>query len=399
MTTHYLLSCSISATVRQSVQIDFKDLKLPDSVITTLQRNNTVSLRPNLSNALKKELDALRVLQRELYDGYCIHFGDSHFVTSKYFHTARELIRGIKLVAQEANQRLRNTWAEEYEAWQETTRGILRPLFTDDQEYADASAAYELLFPNRKEYENPIHVAVVGPLPVSLEAVSEPTDDSPLEELAAYENSINTAAVLEAAKAQAADKALSIGAELIDDLDCRYINKIGKQQTGSDKRRGSWEITAEKLKLIADSVPGFDRLAELSTELLQAGKDLQDGSKEEVKAAAVTFQRVNEEIRDELENICNSRDSSRGLEKLKKSISLSSKYKTLCERIARAENANELNLMIPDVELELDIYEQRSRQLKRLLVQRKELIYAAKGDNLDNLITEIQSVNDTQPDF
>ena len=75
MTSHYLLTCSISADVRQSVQIKFDDFKLPKSVIETLQKNNTVSLRPNLSNALKAELDSLRVMQRELYDSYCIHYG------------------------------------------------------------------------------------------------------------------------------------------------------------------------------------------------------------------------------------------------------------------------------------------------------------------------------------
>ena len=61
---NYLLSCSISASVRQSIQIQFDDLKLPASVINTLEQNNTVSLRPTLSTALKTELDSLRVMQR-----------------------------------------------------------------------------------------------------------------------------------------------------------------------------------------------------------------------------------------------------------------------------------------------------------------------------------------------
>ena len=87
----YLLSCSISANVRQSIQVKFNDLKLPASVVDTLEKNNTVSLRPNLSNALKAELDALRVMQRELYDSYCLHFGDNHFVTSNYFEEANNL--------------------------------------------------------------------------------------------------------------------------------------------------------------------------------------------------------------------------------------------------------------------------------------------------------------------
>ncbi len=399
MTTHYLLSCSISATVRQSVQIEFNDLKLPDSVITTLRNNNTASVRPNLSAALKKELDALRLLQRELYDQYCIHFGDAHFVTAKYFTHAQDVIRDIKLGAQEANERLRAAWAAEYEIWQETTSGILRPLFTDDLEYKDVYEAYMLLFPKRQEFENPIRVSVVGPLPVSLEAVSKPIDDSAPDLVAAYENSINTAEVLAAAKQQAADRALQIGAELLDDLDCRTIAKIGKLQTGGDKKRGSWELSAEKLKLISDSVPGFDRLAEMATRLLSSGRELQDKNKETARTAAIEFQRVNQEIRDELEDICNNRDSSRGLEKLKQSLSLSSKYKSLCERIKNAEDAGSLNLMLPDINMELDIYEQRSKNLRRLMEQRKELIYAAKGDNFDALISEIRDTSDVDPGF
>ena len=99
MTNHYLLSCSISANIRQSVQIKFDDLKLPASVVDTLKKNNTVSIRPHLSNALKTELDSLRVLQRELYDCYCIHYGDCHFVTDNYFDSANQLIKEIKSAA------------------------------------------------------------------------------------------------------------------------------------------------------------------------------------------------------------------------------------------------------------------------------------------------------------
>ena len=142
MTTHYLLACSISADVRQSVQIKFDDLKLPKSVIETLEKNNTVSLRPNLSNSLKAELDALRVLQRELYDSYCIHYGDSHFVTSNYFECANDLIKTIRTAAEQANERLKDLWQDEYDAWAQTADAILRPLFEDSDEFKLAHEAY-----------------------------------------------------------------------------------------------------------------------------------------------------------------------------------------------------------------------------------------------------------------
>lgn len=387
MTSHYLLACSISADVRQSVQIKFDDLKLPQSVIETLEQNNTVSLRPNLSNSLKAELDALRVMQRELYDSYCIHYGDSHFVTSNYFQCANALIKDIRKAAEQANERLKDLWKEEFDAWHQTAYNILRPLFKEDDEFRLAHDAYLKLFPTQEEYKAPIRVSVLGPLPVSLEKVDKPIEGD-LSSLIAYENQINTQQVLEAARGNAADKALQIGAELLDDLDARSSHKIGRQQTGSNKKRGSWQLTAEKLQLISDSVPGFDKLATLAADLLDAGTRIQADDRATRQKATEDFVNVQQVIRDELEAICNERDESKGLEKLKQSLALSSQYKTLCERINNAENINALNLLVKDANLELDVYAQRSKQLKKLINQRKELIGEA-GENLDELICEL----------
>jgi hypothetical protein len=398
MTIHYLLSCSISANIRQSVQIKYDDLKLPESVISTLKKNNTVGIRPHLSNALKQELDALRVLQRELYDSYCIHYGDCHFVTSNYFSSANELIRNIRYAAKEANTRLEKMWESESSKWRETTENILRPLFTDEEEYRIAYSAYMKIFPSKEEYRAPIRVSVLGPLPTTLEKVDKPIEGDILGTIA-YENSINTEAILEAAKAQAADKALMIGAELIDDLDSRPCEKVGKQQVGSDKKRGSWEIIANKLCLISDSVPGFENLSDLSRKLLEVGKDMSSNVPQLRHKATEKFYTLQETIKQELESICNNRDSSKGLEKLKESLCLSTKYKQLCERIKSAENLNVLNFLTPEVTMELDIYEQRSKHLRKLLDQRRSLVRAASGEALDELIAEINDNNIEDPDF
>ncbi len=393
MTSHYLLTCSISADVRQSVQIKFDDLKLPKSVVETLQKNNTVSLRPNLSNALKAELDALRVMQRELYDGYCIHSGDAHFVTSSYFYLANDLIRQIRSAAKAANDKLKDLWEQEYLAWQQTAEGILRPLFNDSDEYKLAFDAYMKFFPTKEEYRAPIRVSVLGPLPVSMERVEKPIEGD-LTSLLAYENQINTQQVLEAARNNAADKALLMGAELLDDLDVRHVSKVGRQQTGGDKKRGSWQITAQKLKLISDSVPGFEQLTVLAERLMQAGISLQANDRAERQKGTDDFYAVQDEIRKELTELCDNRDPSKGLEALKQSLALSSTYKTLCERIKNAEKSNALNLLIKDANIEIDVYAQRSKQLNKLINQRKELINAA-GENLDGLISELSNNNET----
>jgi len=387
MTSHYLLSCSISADVRQSVQIKFDDLKLPVSVIETLQRNNTVSLRPNLSNALKAELDSLRVMQRELYDCFCIHYGDAHFVTSSYFYSAKTLIKQIRASATEANDRLKDLWESEFNAWQTTAEGILKPLFLDSDEFKLAFDAYMKFFPTEEEYKAPIRVSVLGPLPASIERVEKPIEGD-IDSLIAYENQINTQQVLEAARKNAADKALLISAELLDDLDSRHSTKIGRQQTGGDRKRGSWQITAQKLKLISDSVPGFDNLASLADRLLQAGFDIQSNERIIRTKGTEDFHEVQNLIRTELEQLCDQREPSKGLETLKQSLSLSNNFKSLCERIKSTENAGALNLLIKDANLELSIYAQRSKQLNKLISKRKEFIGVA-GENLDDLISTI----------
>ena len=81
----YILHCSVSASVRQSVQIAFKDYKLPEDVIDTLRKANALSIRPNLSKAVKVALDELRLMQRYLYDRCTIHHGDVHFLHPDYF--------------------------------------------------------------------------------------------------------------------------------------------------------------------------------------------------------------------------------------------------------------------------------------------------------------------------
>ena len=74
---NYLITCSISSRIRQTVGIKFDDLKLPAQTIDHLKSQSTGTLRPQLSNSLKNELDQLRAMQREMYDECTINSGDS----------------------------------------------------------------------------------------------------------------------------------------------------------------------------------------------------------------------------------------------------------------------------------------------------------------------------------
>ena len=391
---HYLLSCSVSANVRQSVQFKFDDLKLPNSVVETLEENGAVSLRPQLSTALKTELDLLRSMQRELYNECCIQFQDSHFVTETYFHDAMQYVKNIQRTAAEANERLASLWSVEQEKWESTTYQILRPLFADDEEFYLAKSAYMAVFPTKETYKHAIAVHVLGPLPVTLTKVTEPGQDATISEEIAYYNTLNTSKLLEAAKAASTDKAFTLSAELIDDLDVRMRpDRVNKQQTGSDKKRGSWEVTASRLKLIADSVPVFAHLATLADDLLETGRCLDSKDKRLREAATRKFFTLQDAVRQELTDIVNSsKVSTAGHEKLMDSLSMSTKYNQLRDKINSAESTNVLNLLSREVQLEESIYQQRSRELQKLLNKRKELIKAS-NENLDALISENQEVD------
>lgn len=388
----YLISCSISSRIRQTVGIKFDDLKLPAQTIDHLKSQSTGTLRPQLSNSLKAELDSLRAMQRDLYDECTINFGDSHFVTAAYFEQAQQRIKDIKRCAQEANQRLASLWDSEFDHWCKTVENMLRPLFRDEQEYQLAKEAYLRVFPTRRSYKDPIRVAVVGPLPVSMTPV-ENADEGDIEKMISAECYINTSEVIEAAREGAADRALQMGAELLDDLDVRNATKIGKAQVGSEAKRGSWQLTADRLRLISDSVPGFEKLSTLANQLLDAGRRIQSADRKVRDDGVRTFQDVGLKIRQELQNIVEQRDHSKGLEALQKSLTLSGQFKDLCEKIKTAEGLDELQELSQMAELEQSIYQQRSKQLTKLIAVRRELIDAG-GRDLNHMIEEVQNVED-----
>ena len=253
-----------------------------------------------------------------------------------------------------------------------------------------AKEAYLRLFPTKEEFESPIEVFVVGPNPVSLDT-SNVVGDHPLSSAIASAASINTKEVLKAAQEGAADRALAKAAELLDDLDVRISSKIGERQTGSDKRRGSWQITAEGLHLITKHCPGFDQLSTLADKLLEVGKQM---SAPLAKDKDVAFQKYNEtkvEIRKELERIIETRDSSEGLSALKQSLALSGTYKDLINEIQSANTQEQLDDLKTKLTTETNVYEQRAKHLQKLYDQRNELVKAANF-TIDDAIAEVQEM-------
>lgn len=391
MNNVFLLSISISANVRQSTQIKMEDLRLPQSVIDTLEQQQSVSVRPNLSGKLKERLSELRLMQRNLYDECTIHRGDTHFLHPDNFEDAMDQIRAIRSKANQFNDELKNLWVDELAKWKSTVAGFVDPLFAEETDRVIVKEAYLKLFPTQKEFESPIDVFVVGPCSVDLE-VSESADDHTLSGRIAQASAINTAEVLEAAQASAADRALEKAAELLDDLDVRVSSKVGERQLGSSKRRGSWEIAAEQLKLISKHCSGFENTTKLLDELLETGLAMKGSLNPKQRDAA--FNRYNDlksEIRKELECIVERRDSSEGLDTLRKSLALSGTYKELISAINSADSVEQLQDLNVKLNTELDVMTQRTRHLKQLFEKRQELIHAA-NKSLDDQIQEVREL-------
>lgn len=391
----FILRVEISASVRQSTQIKFDDLRLPQSVIETLEKQQSVSVRPNLSGKLKEFLSDLRIEQRKLYDECTIHQGDTHFLHEDFFEDAMERIKNIRQKASEFNKQLCNLWVSEHEKWTETVGGFLEPLFKNEEPEAlkMAKDAYLRLFPTKKEFESPINVYVLGPNPAFLD-VARNKKDHPLTK-AIYEASVvNTTEVLEAAKKGAADRACLKAAELLDDLDVRLGTKVGERQTGGSVRRGSWQIAAENLRLISSYCPGFENLTVLSNELLEIGNQLQSDNAKKKDVAYQKFSDHKIKIRQELENIVATRDSTEGLETLKKSLSLSGTYRDLIAKIETAESEAQLESLSDEIQVEKDVYDQRARHLQNLFDRKAELIRSA-NIGLAEVLAEVQTINAT----
>lgn len=387
----FILRVEISASVRQSTQIRLNDLRLQKSVIEVLEKQQSVSVRPNLSGKLKEFLSNLRIEQRKLYDDCTIHQGDTHFLHEDYFVEAMQRITLIRQNAANFNELLNELWLQEYEKWASTVVGFLEPLFQheDPVSYNMAKEAYLSLFPTKRQFENPINVYVLGPNPVFLDAANN-KDDHPFSKTMWEASVSNTTEVLEAARSGAADRACLKAAELLDDLDVRIASKIGGRQTGGVKRRGSWQMTAENLQLISAHCPGFESLCELTKKLNEVSTDLQAPDAKTRDKAYNKFSELKVEIRGELERIVATRDSSAGLDLLKKSLSLSGVYKDLIVKIREAESKDQLDNLYGQIELEKDVYNQRARHLQNLFDQQSEFIHSTNislTEELDELRT------------
>ena len=393
----FILHCSVNASVRQSVQIAFEDYKLPPSVIDTLKRANALSIRPNLSNALKIYLDELRRLQKHLYLNCTICHGDVHFLHPDNFEDAMHRIGEMRAKASDFNSSLKELWSEEFGKWQATIDDFFSPLFQDQQELAMVREAYMKIFPTAKEFSNPINVYVIGPYPASLERVDNPDDlSAQIQQQAA----INTAEVLKAAQDGALDSSLTRVAELVDDLDARPANKVGDNVLSNkpNRRRGSWQYTYSHLKLASKHCPSLTGITALVKDLISIGETMRDAPKGKERLNAFRrYSEIRQDIRDEAAAIVKSQDSSKGFEALQMSLTLSNSYENLLQTIPNCKSLDDLQSLEEEIEAQTGVYKYRARHLLQVFSKTKELLVGASFiDSIAEELaeTKVQSTED-----
>jgi hypothetical protein len=392
----YLLQVAISAKVRQSVQVSFSDLKLPESVVDAFQKQQAVSVRPVLSGKLKEYLSFLRTEQHKLYEECTINQGDTHFLHGDSFNEAMVRIQFIRSKAAEFNIQLNDLWYQEYSQWVTTVDNFLDPLFAEDPDALKiAKELYLSLFPTKKEFENPIQVFVVGPNPVCL-TEAQHADDHPLADQIYHASLAHTTEVLMAAKEGAADRAFMKAAKLIDDLDVRKATNVSERQTGGAKSRGSWQLIAQDLRLISKHCEGFESVAELADALVEVGVNLQSTVPKVRNEAFNSFAEIKRAIRRELDDIVNARSSTKGLEALQKSLSLSGDYADLLGKIDQVSSQEELDELSSLVEVEKGIYQQRAKELQKTINAKAELLRAS-SISLEETLEEVACIK--TPDF
>ena len=393
----FILHCSVNASVRQSVQIAFEDYKLPPSVIDTLKRANALSIRPNLSSALKTYLDELRRLQKHLYQNCTICHGDVHFLHPDNFEDAMHRIEEIRAKASDFNSSLKELWSEEFAKWQATIDDFFSPLFQDQQELAMVREAYMKIFPTAKEFSSPINVYVIGPYPASLERVDNPVDlSAQIQQQAA----INTAEVLKAAQDGALDSSLTKVAELVDDLDARPANKVGDNVLSNhpNRRRGSWQYTYSHLKLASKHCPSLTGITALVKDLISIGETMRDAPKGKERLNAFRrYSEIRQDIRDEAAAIVKSQDSSKGFEALQMSLTLSNSYENLLQTIPNCKSLDDLQSLEEEIEAQTGVYKYRARHLLQVFSKTKELLVGASFiDSIAQELaeTKVQSTED-----
>jgi len=367
----FILHCSVSASVRQSVQIAFKDYKLPDDVIDTLKKANANSIRPKLSNALRQHLEEVRIMQRYLYDRCTIHHGDVHFLHPDYFEEAMQRIEEIKKHVDVCNAKLKDSWHEELQQWQGTVDNFFSPLFTDPEQLLLVREAYMKMFPTKEEFSSPIMVDVVGPYPASLERVDDPED---IKSLIQNQAALNTEKVLEAARKGSLDDSLGKVANLIDDLDARPAHKVTDQVLSANpKKRGSWQVIASDLSLSAAHNPLLLPITKLCRDLIKVGNRMKslpqgvDRLREFEKYAE-----IREDIRDEAVKLTKKQDSSEGFEALQMSLTLSNTYQNLIHNLATCDPNDDLQTFEKEVEEQLGTYKHRAAHLRKLFKKTKD---------------------------
>tara|TARA_B100000902_G_scaffold399892_1_gene473395 strand:- start:5969 stop:7180 length:1212 start_codon:yes stop_codon:yes gene_type:complete len=388
----FLLSVTVASNVRQTIQFKMKDLQLPSQTVETLEEHGAVSIRPNLSNMLKESLNELRIEQSKIYAEHCISHAETHFLMAHHFEDAMAKIRRMRISLLHMNQSLKGEWYTEMRRWEKMVNKTIEPLFADPVSQELVKAAYMNVFPEKEAFANAIEIQVVGPHPVSLDVAATPGDT--LSEKMAYEAACNTQAVYTAAQKSAKDKACKRFALFLDDLDVRNSTNVGDRQTGGNSdRRGSWEVAAEELNVIADHVPGLETIKLITGTILTQGRRMKNTklSAHERSEAFTSFTNQRQLLRAELKELVDGAESTEGMQALQTSLSATGEYQTILSDMKVCETEEQLETILLKAETFTLCSNQRVKSIKQAAQRQREFI-AAKHVSVDDELSAIESL-------
>jgi len=137
-------------------------------------------------------------------------------------------------------------------------------------------------------------------------------------------------------------------------------------------------------------------VAELADALVEVGVNLQSTVPKIRNEAFNSFAEIKRAIRRELDDIVNARSSTKGLEALQKSLSLSGDYADLLGKIDQVSSQEELDELSSLVEVEKGIYQQRAKELQKTINAKAELLRAS-SISLEETLEEVACIK--TPDF
>ena len=130
-------------------------------------------------------------------------------------------------------------------------------------------------------------------------------------------------------------------------------------------------------------------MSALVEELIQVGETMRDAPKGVARMAAFKrYAEVREEIQEEAQAIVKGKDSSKGLESLQMSLTLSNTYQDLITCLTKCETIDDLKTYQTELEAQTSVYKHRAKHLSQIFSKCQERLVA--NSHLEAIASELE---------